>query len=371
MEFGKAVAYYPKLARIVGGVKGALFLCQILYWQKKSEDGWVFRTQNQLCEETGLSVNEQQSARAKLKAIGILEERYKGMPRQKFYRVNIDKLNELLRNKEVEETRVSDNPIPVENHNKEISYYENPIISNSHNMENPQYVENQYINELPYYGNSVLNNAEKLESKNIDNNIEIKNNNKEISENTGEKQITVEEVTKIAKQIFKPEKEQIDIPGEVDIILPLMWDCGFPRKTLRSEIDRRNLKLLYDYLGSWAAVIEFFKKLKLVKANNLFLGPWDWDKYIKKVDFILNYQPKPKVEIERLSSKQAFIDFFKANNRKIPKQFVRGIVFDWWRFHRFTDISYDGVHKLADSILKAFYSSTEGSENAGQIPQNV
>jgi len=95
-EVGRPVAYYPKLSKFAGSVKAAIFLCQFIYWEGKQMDKetrWIFKTQREIQEETGLSRYEQEGARGELKKRGYLEEIYKGIPRKVNYRINWDKFN--------------------------------------------------------------------------------------------------------------------------------------------------------------------------------------------------------------------------------------------------------------------------------------
>ncbi len=95
-EVGRPVAYYPKISKFVGSVKAAIFLCQFIYWEGKQMDKetrWIFKTQREIQEETGLSRYEQEGARRELKKRGHLEEIYKGIPRKVNYRINWDKFN--------------------------------------------------------------------------------------------------------------------------------------------------------------------------------------------------------------------------------------------------------------------------------------
>lgn len=91
---GRPVAYFPAIARIVG-VKECVFLCQLLYWSDKAEKGWIYKTQEEFTNETGLSRAEQETARRNLKKMGLLDERHQRLLHRMFYRVNLDKLDEV------------------------------------------------------------------------------------------------------------------------------------------------------------------------------------------------------------------------------------------------------------------------------------
>ena len=96
-DVGRPVAYYPSLTKITGGVTSTLFLCQLLYWRGKGVDseGWIYKTQEELTEETGLSRREQESARKSLIEKGLLEEHYARLDHKLFYRLNLEQLNNL------------------------------------------------------------------------------------------------------------------------------------------------------------------------------------------------------------------------------------------------------------------------------------
>jgi hypothetical protein len=88
-SLGRPVAYYPELVKITGSVSATLFLCQLFYWDGKQSDraGWIFKTQDEIEKETGLSRWEQQTARRVLGERGFIREKYAGMPRKVHYRV--------------------------------------------------------------------------------------------------------------------------------------------------------------------------------------------------------------------------------------------------------------------------------------------
>jgi hypothetical protein len=96
-DVGRPVAYYPKIAEVAGGATSAIFLCQFIYWEgkQKDPDGWIYKTQANIKEETGLTRYEQETVRKKLKAKGLLEEKYQGIPRKLYYRINLDALNDV------------------------------------------------------------------------------------------------------------------------------------------------------------------------------------------------------------------------------------------------------------------------------------
>src|ERR671915_1183568 len=71
----RVVGYSPDLARIVGGATIGLFLSQLLFLSDKgaNPEGWVYKSEQEMGRETGLTKREQQTARRKLLALGVIQ----------------------------------------------------------------------------------------------------------------------------------------------------------------------------------------------------------------------------------------------------------------------------------------------------------
>jgi len=109
---GRPVAYYPRVARALGGAKEGILVCQLFYLDGSQwdEEGWIYKTAEEILLETGLSYKEQTSAREYLKKIGVLEERYERLNHRMFFRVNQDRLNVVFAEWEQREAkRLADN----------------------------------------------------------------------------------------------------------------------------------------------------------------------------------------------------------------------------------------------------------------------
>lgn len=93
---GPAIAYYPKLGKIFG-VKEAVLLCQLIWWRSKynTEDGWFYKSRDEILEATGLSMDEQDGACKRLKKAGVLETHYHRLSHRKFYLLNEERINKL------------------------------------------------------------------------------------------------------------------------------------------------------------------------------------------------------------------------------------------------------------------------------------
>lgn len=104
---GRLIAYYPDFTLLPGlSVTGSVFLSQAFYWadndKAKGRGGWFYKKQrgeDSWEYETGLSPKQQANARKLLVELGILEEERKGVPAKVWYRINCEKLLELLEEK--------------------------------------------------------------------------------------------------------------------------------------------------------------------------------------------------------------------------------------------------------------------------------
>lgn len=97
-EIGKEVRFYPKLNVITGSNNASLLLCYLIGWygnQADKKEGWMYQSNSDISEQTGLTRKEQQSARKALKKLGVIEEQLRGIPRTTYYRLKIDTLNEI------------------------------------------------------------------------------------------------------------------------------------------------------------------------------------------------------------------------------------------------------------------------------------
>ena len=89
-DLGRPIAFYPTLVPVCGSVHATLFLCQLLYWEGKQRDpdGWIYKSQRDMEEETGLSRRMQDEARSKLKERRLIEEARRGVPATMHYRID-------------------------------------------------------------------------------------------------------------------------------------------------------------------------------------------------------------------------------------------------------------------------------------------
>ena len=94
----RPVAYQAIVAKAVGSVKLALLWGQLYYWSDRGnrDDGWIYKTREDLFEELGLSRKEQETARALGLELGVMDERLMGSPAKMHFKVFPDRVGELI-----------------------------------------------------------------------------------------------------------------------------------------------------------------------------------------------------------------------------------------------------------------------------------
>lgn len=88
---GPPLPYHQRLCELTGGIKSGLMFSLSVHWTREEHtqgrDGWLARTAIQWCDLTGLSVKEQATVRARLRELGLVEERRIGQPARLEHRV--------------------------------------------------------------------------------------------------------------------------------------------------------------------------------------------------------------------------------------------------------------------------------------------
>lgn len=100
LKLDKVVSFHPELANLFDSVECALLYQQLNFWRNKGtrEDGFIYKTKDEIQEETYLNRYQQDKARQRLVELGVLETkllRANGSP-VLHYRVNTRRTNELL-----------------------------------------------------------------------------------------------------------------------------------------------------------------------------------------------------------------------------------------------------------------------------------
>lgn len=96
-QFGRPIAYYPGLVPYLGSVNAVILFCQFFYWTgKETSEFGIFKTTEEIESETGLTYEEQLTARKKLKQAGVLKETNKRLEHRIYYQIDTDRLDGML-----------------------------------------------------------------------------------------------------------------------------------------------------------------------------------------------------------------------------------------------------------------------------------
>lgn len=90
-DVGPALTYYPRLCPAMGGLNATILLCRLIAWtgSQRDPDGWIYKSHKELTAETGLSRHEQEAARSRLVALGLVETHKRSVPPTTHYRVSL------------------------------------------------------------------------------------------------------------------------------------------------------------------------------------------------------------------------------------------------------------------------------------------
>src|ERR671919_422414 len=113
----RVVGYSPDLARIVGGATIGLFLSQLLFLSDKGHnpDGWVYKSEAEMGRETGLTKREQQTARRKLLALGVITIERRGFKFTYHFKVIWERLYQVIEQFQRGQTVATEEIEPAQN----------------------------------------------------------------------------------------------------------------------------------------------------------------------------------------------------------------------------------------------------------------
>ena len=113
----RVVGYSPDLARAVGGATIGLFLSQLLFLSDKGNnpEGWVYKSEAEMSKETGLSKREQQTARRKLLALGVIAIERRGFKFTYHFKVIWERLYQVIGEFQRGQTVPTEKIEPVQN----------------------------------------------------------------------------------------------------------------------------------------------------------------------------------------------------------------------------------------------------------------
>lgn len=98
-RLGRPVVFYPSVAKLIG-MGESIFLAQLLYWTPRARnemgDGWIYKSAEELEEETGLTYRQQRLVRRRLRKFGFLEECNRRTEHRLYFRVVPEAVDKLM-----------------------------------------------------------------------------------------------------------------------------------------------------------------------------------------------------------------------------------------------------------------------------------
>ncbi len=95
----RSITVYPSLVRLLGGLKETVFLTNLIQWLPGDDpQKAIYKTVSQIEEETTLTEKEQVRVRNKLKALGVLKERYARLEHRLYFSLDFNGLDKVLAN---------------------------------------------------------------------------------------------------------------------------------------------------------------------------------------------------------------------------------------------------------------------------------
>ena len=94
----RPIAYHAIIAKAFDSVTLAVLWSQLYYWSDKTNDpdGWIYKTREDIFNETGLSRKQQETARRIGTELGVLQDERRGEKGIVHFRIDIDRSIELL-----------------------------------------------------------------------------------------------------------------------------------------------------------------------------------------------------------------------------------------------------------------------------------
>ena len=161
----RTVGYSPDLARVVGGATTGLFLSQLLFLSDKgaNPDGWVYKSEAEMGKETGLTKREQQTARRRLLALGVIAIMRGGWKNTYHFKVIWEKLSQVIAGSQRPQTVPTQPDEPVQNVSTE------PVQTvPTQPPESVQTVPTERLQNVPTPDTHRENNREKKETEKTD-----------------------------------------------------------------------------------------------------------------------------------------------------------------------------------------------------------
>ena len=146
----RPIAYQPILGKAFGSINLGILWSQLYYWRDKGSDqeGWIYKNQADIYDETGLSRREQETARKIGRQLRVLEERVSGQPPTVHFRIDEDRALEVINHYLLERERGQLKLIPETKPDKNtssIGYLKNIPADDLKELSNKYEVDEKFI----------------------------------------------------------------------------------------------------------------------------------------------------------------------------------------------------------------------------------
>lgn len=91
------IIYKPIYAQMFGSVGAGLLASDLIYWSKTMKHGQFYKTDEDLCIETGMKIKQLRAAKKEIIDSGVFSIEVKSLPARTFYQIHLDKLINLIK----------------------------------------------------------------------------------------------------------------------------------------------------------------------------------------------------------------------------------------------------------------------------------
>lgn len=160
----KPIAYYPIYRQITGSTTGGILLSQLMYWFSKKDK--IFKTDNEIMEETFLTKKELENAKKLIKNLDFITVSREGLPAITYYEINWENMYSSFHQKGKVDTPKKGNTTTQNGETllpetgKHSIYTENTTENTTEIKENKEKILNPLVDELEK--SEEINQSEKL-----------------------------------------------------------------------------------------------------------------------------------------------------------------------------------------------------------------
>jgi len=91
------IIYKPVYAQMFGSIGIGLLFGALAYWAKTMKYGQFYKTDKDLCKETGMNIKQMRAAKKTLIETGVFSIEIKSLPARTYYQIHLDKILNLIK----------------------------------------------------------------------------------------------------------------------------------------------------------------------------------------------------------------------------------------------------------------------------------